>query len=649
MLAALVLLTPLAPARAEGFRLLASDRGYWRPADPLRIELPADLPPAQLARLAVELDGIDITALLQLEGGVLVFRSPEPLRPGPHRLRLVAYREGGELVEIAAFPFEVRASALFREFDLGLRAGAELARELAASPSAARDPPTVASGALEPAATLAKGSWRAVGQARLDFTSREDVGNRRVALTSYVLGFQRGRAELLLGHATPLEDGLLVRGFASRGVVARWRTDAGGPAAVVFAMRSDTPAGFEDITGLAHGGRRIVGGALSWRPPAAGEALGLRFLGYRGRGPGGGAGVAGGAVRSEASGLGLELGGRLLAGRFDWRLELARSWWDADGPGGLVGREADEAIRLTTTLRGSEGEGDDGWRWQLGAEASRVGPLFTNLLGSTAARGLRTLALAGQAERGSVRLALELRHERELVGSGAALPEHRRERAQLGLGWSPETPWVLGLEEAAFTASLTRTRPARRPAGASVTDTRTLTAALELSGQLLETEWSLELEGARITDLDPGDGDELEARLALEMERALLDDRLTLNPRLALGWAHDEASRSDSLEQELELGISLAPLWGERHALDLTLSWVRSRDDFGPDETITRALEANLTLELLEAQGSRPGLALRIQGALEETRDDVTGDEEDSFRLGAVLAASWELGRPRGR
>ncbi len=645
-LAAMVL---LAATSGRAFVLRPPEGDFRGPRDPLRLELPRDIPRARLARLAVELDGIDITGMLRFEGGLLVFRPPTPLRPGRHRLRVVEYRPDGRIVEVAGFPFEVRKTRAFREMDARLRAGLELARELGASPSAASDPKTVATGALAPGVRVADGDWRASAGARLTLTSRRLRPGRRFDLAEYRLDWSRRRVGLALGHLRPLEDGLASRGFTGRGLVATLaRGDPLGLEAGVFLVRSETVTGFEEFLGFDDRDHRVSGGYLRLHPLEDPGALVLGLVVHHGRGPTGGAGAAGGMPGSEGTVVAASASGRLADGLVTWAAEAARSRWDADGPRGLVNSRDDDALRLAVSLAGTvggpgDGTEDDGegWDWRLEGIFTHAGPLYTSLLGTTAARGRRGFALGAGLSRGDLAARISWQRTRDVTGGGPALPEHRRDRWHLRLDHGFEEPTLAGLERIGLRATLARTRPVRRLAGIAVTDTFTSGLTLALGGTLAGTAYDLTLEETRSDDRGPADADAVERRLELELERAFLDDRLTLTPRTALGWTREERSGDEAWEQELELGVALRPLWGGRHALELTLYWTRSRDDAGPDETIVRGLEGALTLELIRGRGRDPGLALVLSGAVEEARDDVTGDESDSWRLAATLTASW--------
>ena len=73
------------------------------PVTPLEVLLPANVSKDSLGNLAVELDGIDFTELIEYrehdQGTVLTIVPVLPLQPGEHELRLVEYTPAGEILE----------------------------------------------------------------------------------------------------------------------------------------------------------------------------------------------------------------------------------------------------------------------------------------------------------------------------------------------------------------------------------------------------------------------------------------------------------------------------------------------------------------------------------------------------------------------
>jgi hypothetical protein len=109
----------IAFAQSPGWKpeFVAPQAGAAAQTAPLRIRvanIPADVP----QRLAVELDGIDVSSLAALDGSDIVITPAQPIAFGRHTLRLVEYTPDGGIVERGRWNFELRESAAFREAHL---------------------------------------------------------------------------------------------------------------------------------------------------------------------------------------------------------------------------------------------------------------------------------------------------------------------------------------------------------------------------------------------------------------------------------------------------------------------------------------------------------------------------------------------------
>ena len=96
-----------ARAAAANWAIQPPAQGSLSPTSSLSLSIPADLPAAQLASLAVEIDQIDITAIARIGSGSIVYAPPQPLTPGTHELRVVEYA-GGRLIPRGHWSFTVK-------------------------------------------------------------------------------------------------------------------------------------------------------------------------------------------------------------------------------------------------------------------------------------------------------------------------------------------------------------------------------------------------------------------------------------------------------------------------------------------------------------------------------------------------------------
>ena len=629
---------------AGAFVLLPPEGGFFKPRTPLFIQPPEEIDPALLARLAVELDGVDITAGLAFEAGRFVYRPVEPLAPGPHELRIVEYRPDGSLGVIARLPFEVRKTRLLQRLAAAAEGELAVTRELAADAGGRLDSPFAAQGGLRVAAEAGEGAVLARASAQL-FLDSERARGRRLELAGYLLQVNREPLVLNLGHFPPLAESLLSSGFASRGLgIAVGRADGGRLSGRLFVMRSEPVVGFEDPFGIEQPDNRVFGGQLDLRPFAdSPERLRIRLTAYRGRGPVAGAGRFGGLDAGEASGLAAEAQARLFGERLTLTGGVARSVWDADGPGGLVGAVSDwgYALRARFEPDSLEVDGEEPVELWFEAGFAAAGPRFASLLGTPLARGRGELALTLGLARGGLESAVAYRQSREDAGAGARIGTSRSDR----LGWrgsyrfdAAPFGWLEGID---WELSWTRNRPRRAPPGASIANDRTLAGELGLALARGDIEAEATMAAAYRNDLTAADADEVTRSLGLRLSTALLDGRLVLEPSLDFAWSEQLASGDDARELDLRLGVSLAPLWEGRHELGLELYGSRVWEDAPADDILTYGIEGTLLIELLAPAGARPGLSLALSFSYEEERDRIAGIGDDRYQVYATLRTDW--------
>jgi len=96
---------------------LEQSNSYREPMQSFRIHIPKSVPTDVLQSLVLELDNIDVTAMVTRDGEYAAFTPIQPLEFGKHVLRLVEYAADGDINEKGYWEVSVRRSSLFREAD----------------------------------------------------------------------------------------------------------------------------------------------------------------------------------------------------------------------------------------------------------------------------------------------------------------------------------------------------------------------------------------------------------------------------------------------------------------------------------------------------------------------------------------------------
>ncbi len=630
--------------------LQAAEAGLRSPLGALRVRLPPGLPGEVRQRLLLELDGLDVTALLAVEGDTLVFTPAQPLAWGEHELRLVEETTEGELLERGAWRFEVRRSRQLREAQARLDAELLLSARLAqASPEGAPDP-FQAQGSARLAGMAADGDWRAGGSADLYLVgdTRQAPTGRSLDLGEYQVDVSRGVGRLRLGHQDVGADNLVLREFDRRGVSAALEAPSGLARVTGFAQRSESVIGIEDPSGLGDADNR-TGGALLTLYPFAGapERLFLSATLLSGRGSESGYADVGDTVTGETAAWSAVADARLLDRRLRLRGEYAATRADFDLADPASGRETDQAYALLAdfTPAGAPLVAGEPLNWGLGLEQRRVGTFFRSLGNA----GLPTDKFLRRAfarlDWGGLSLNASFGAERDNVGDLAFLPVTGTERGLLAATWSPA--WEGGglFAQPGFSASLVRTRQKTRrlPSeyGGQVADT--LASELQLGAAFYPGSWDWSV-GYILSWFDDRTGQFSDTRNGLTtLELNLpLGEWLHLSP--VLQWnrldERDTGTRSDGLLLELGAGFTLLP---ERLDGSLNVSLNRERASDDTVDTRELVLDASLNWTLRPARSRRPGLVLFLSGNFQDLADPVSDWSWRDYQLFAGVRSTLPL------
>ncbi len=550
--------------------LLPTAEGFWTPDAPLRIEAGA-LAGAGPERRAVELDDMDVTALLTVEGNVLVLRPAQPLAPGWHHLRLVEYTEDGEIIERGAWRFEVRRSRLWRERDGEWQAGLALNRALGQVPAAPR---TTLEGTGRANGAVESGRWRLQGESDLIYQPRDELRSQAMSpldASAFTASATRGPWRLAAGQQTPLVPGLIAEdGFLRRGVSLGFERPRRGTRVTAFALRS------QEVVGLAAGltptdDDRLTGLTLTTRPLAGRrEDLLVSATWLQGRDPGAvGDGVGGDpdlAARGDAYALAVDT--FLWQRRLRLRGEWAGSRYDYDGAGPLTAeRSRAHALWAGYTPARPLNLGQTQVNWETGVEWRRLGSFFRSLANPSAGADRAGWRAFFTATWDGFDLRLDGGRERDNVDALPALPRIAIDRWGAALAWSPvqwQPPGWLGQPRLGLDTQRSGQAVEREGGGLAVGATRrTRTTTLSAGFDYPLGRWSL---------------------------------------THTLAWDEDLAQGSESTSRANELSLGLQP-W-ESVTLDLT--WQRERYDGGGETTTSEVTDLALSQRL------SPRLALQL-------------------------------------
>ena len=365
--------------------LAAPAQGEYRdPMEILRIKLPANLSIDTLKILALELDNIDVTAMVSRNGNYAEFTPLQPLPWGTHTLRLVEYAADGGINEKAYWEFQVRRSSAFREVDYAANINLLASRRVADKNLVPPEPNEfTGQGSAVFQGRVADNDWEVTGQMDLIYTSEEQltVNKQSLDMGSYLVSGRKQDNQFNLGQHTLAQSSLIMQGFNRRGLSASTRFDTLNSAATGFVMRPDIVIGFRQGLGLSDNTNRVSGMVWESQPLTNPEALYVAATYLNGEQTLPGATVGSIIDHQQGDAMSLLADSTVIDRRLRVRGEVAAAKVSIDYTDPLAVDLVDEssnAMSLLTTWTPTAVSGQTLF-WNTGLEASKVDTFFASL------------------------------------------------------------------------------------------------------------------------------------------------------------------------------------------------------------------------------------------------------------------------------
>ncbi len=294
--------------------------GTGAAADPIVIVLDAPVS----GSLAVEIDGVDMTGLIQQNGNTLTIAPVPPLSPGDHEV--ILYSVQGDSFEIVVewLVDDGRSSIVDSVSVVAIHEAGVRQNNVETTASAE------SAGDLE----IVMFDQRMKAGANYIATTIEEnqIDGRPINLGEYYLEFTQPTDAMditaRLGHQNVDYDELVVADLYKRGAGLSFdRLDQRARLAF-FGTQAGDGVGIDNFTGLGDTDDLVFGATVAVQPFASTDAT-LSVTGYSGRGEE----FDGLGVTGEGDAYGLSLSGSVRDGRIRYGLGAAQSRWDEDGGG----------------------------------------------------------------------------------------------------------------------------------------------------------------------------------------------------------------------------------------------------------------------------------------------------------------------------
>lgn len=651
------LVTLSTPAMAGGFDLLAPASAARGPFDPIVVSLPQNLSGTELNQLYLELDELDITQLVSLDGNRVVYRPQEALSAGRHKLRLVKAAPNDRIIEIATWSVIIGGSDVAAatpsaevESHWGVDANATYSYLVADhfKEGTGIDPHNLAGFVSFDGERKSQGfKLTARGNAALDTEESNLTVPHKAELGEYLLtaedsGVLSTETYKLGNHNAGLEN-LLVDDFYRRGL--SMRSDI-GPGRVFLTALAQDPApknGAGNPLGFTENDERAHAVNISIAPLASlmDDFLFDATL-YQGRGGRDGAGTAGAtSVDGEGNGWGLGLTRKMIGGRADVRAEYAHTSFDSDDIDPLPADDGD-AWRLTTRfLPIKDQTTDDGHfkRWSIDAGFQRIGTLFQSLANSGLAADMLRYTLDSNYIEGGLNLDSNAWYATNDVDRDPLLPEDQDMGAGIQMNWTPATAdgtgfW--GTPTFLMGANISDQTRIDTPAGFLGGDLnqQTVTANAGVTVARDNFTWSFTQTFTQFKDQADTTNDYTSHFSDLSAEYRA-HERLLLRPALQAEFL-DEKLDGASTGWFLNLGAE-SILIPEKLSNVSSVSFLLNNGNTSSHDTHTA--ESEFTWHLKNSDNFSPGLALSLDGQYDHEENAATRTE-DEYTLFARIKVS---------
>jgi len=633
-----------------------TNQTYRTPDEALRLFIPPSVPVEILQLLSLELDGIDVTAMVTTEGDYAIYTPAQPIAWGKHQLRLIENSEDGDIIERGFWEFEVRKSERFREANLEVNASLEVSQRLGDKNLLTSPNKTQGTGSVTLSGSLADGDWRAEALLPLLYNSASE--KRKVELSDYLVSWQQKSFKSQLGHHPIAADNLIMSGFQRRGLSANYTLPDNNTLLTGFAMRGSQVSGFEHGLGLGNSSDRIQGGMVTTYPIQTDDkTVELSALYLNGEAPDFGVGIGGGDTATGGDAWSIHADSLSLQNRLRVRGEFARTAYDFDGSG-ANGDEDDHAYSLLVSFKPwLEKIVDEQYLdWSFGAEYKRLGTFFRSAANPGAVADRKMGRLFSDLTWGAWGLRAQLAQESDNVEDIATLPRIRTRLGTLSASYNPPgnyddegrplLAWYGQPSYSAFgTVQEQKTTQLASTAPTTSTDILTEVAGLTANFGYENWSWGLGHTWTRVFDDSllagtPSSNDITNNSTSLNASFAL-SENLTISPQLS--WDRTEYMDLGYTDQGLLWGVGIDATFipGEltgRLNYDMNRSWVS--DDSSDNKT--HQIAASLTWVAIQAMPQRPGLTWTLTGDYNDFTDDITsGNDTNRYQVFLRAQIGW--------
>lgn len=618
----------------------------------LVLGVPAGLSPAVIARLGVEIDNIDVTALVHIGGGKLSYDAPQPFEAGRHELRVVEYAADGHMIPRGVWVFTVKPQGADRGWSVKGSVGLTVSERLAQSNMPPPAPsPFSAGGTFDVKAVAPMAKWTAGGSINGLYGSNTGaaITGQAIQPAQMQLSLRHGKDSLILGDQTLPYNNLMISGLSRRGISIHVDDMPLGADATAFSVRDSSLAGFHGGFGFTDANDNISGAVLRAHPlKTSPEALTL-FAGFiTGTSPAGlsivtpypganssmppgqssmpGASMVTPVQAGAGSAWAVGLDSHIPDSPLHLNGQYAASAFDFPGiPGQGATRATDDAYSLGLNYSHPLGR-----QWAFGASVNYqdVGTFFSSLANPALAPDQRTATAGGTLSGHGFAIAPSGGFTEDNTDNNNAIATVRSLPLSVTVSYGPALPasvtsW-LGAPSLSLAWQNAHTYNITLPAGATPTDAVTTNSAVTLNFAYIHWSWSAGLVAGSFRD-HTGQQDNTNNLGPTLGFNTVIGKTGSVGFNVQIVNTHDDQQNTDTVDQNYALTAGDSFLSGKLTS-QLTLAINHNTQQAVPGVTpqpansaTLRTAMAQLTWHALQATPKRGGLDVALAGSWNES------------------------------
>ncbi len=614
--------------------------GVRQPMEALRISIPENVSIETLQTLALELDNIDVTAMVTREGGYAVFTPVQPLKWGKHELRLVEYAEDGSIFEKGFWVFEVQTQSGIREADFTADISLVATTRVADKNLGEPEPDSLTGqGGAALQGRVAGEEWEVTGNMDLIYSSQRELTSNRQELDmgEYLITGQHRSTQLKLGHHSIAQTSLAMEGFQRRGVSASKGFSSINSAVTGFVLRAEEINGFEHGLGISDPDNTVYGIVMENQPVTSNpELLYLSATYLSGESNTVGASVGASQAEQKGETWSLVADSTMLDQQLRFRAEMASSKTDlitADITDiDLIDAKGD-AISFLATYTPQSISADTTFFWNTGFEFSEVDSQFNSIANPNLPNDKALQRLFFNADWSGISAQLSTAKETDNVDSDETRPEIETKHNQLLLNYSltqmppPDSFFdVMGLPLFSLQWGDTRQKQITAALANTIFIAENLNienSQYRLGADFNKTTWSWGLAYSESDQKDKVDATRSSVTTGADIHASYqLNQYFTIAPSIILNnteFASDDSNFDTDIISVIAQLYLTDTLSGQ---INVNQSSSVSDSLISPQDIETTTISFQFNWNWIQPKNNRPGFDLGISGTYQDTQDN---------------------------